>query len=338
MEISVPLGTVVAVRGDISSCVVDCVEEGTWVLVAHGGTGGRGNRSFATSAMQVPRLAEAGEPGETRQVELDYKMPCDVAILGLPNAGKSQLLNRLSDVQAKVADYPITTVEPIVGVVELKWRQYRLVELPALWATGQGTSAGTHIDLLKHAERAKVLLLCIDAASSSLMDNYSTMDTLVEAYGRGLPGKCRVVVLNKADLLDDSLPAEEVKDALESMGVECFLISALNGEGVQEAMIAVAAAVDSAPEAEAKPQQAPEATFKPQPKEAGVVVEREGSTFVVHCLQVERVVSGTDLGDWEARVQVMSYMERAGVQRALEKAGVRPGDTVWIGETEMQWE
>ena len=317
---------------------MEFLEEGGRELVARGGSGGRGNRSFSTPEIQVPRIAEAGALGETWSIDLDYKMMSDAAIFGLPNSGKSQLLNEVTESHAKVSDYPITTVEPAVGIADLNWRQYRMVEIPAQWAVGDTQARADYLGVLKHAERAKVLAICLDITSQPVEDDYFKVNAALNEYGGGLPEKRRIVVLNKVDLLDDIAQRESQKYRVEALGIKCYLVSALTGEGVKELLEAIATAVDEALATEATQQRIREVTLKPRPKEARVQVGKEGNAFVVRSHKVERIVAGTDMRDWEARVQVLNYMERAGVHRALEKAGVKAGDTVWIGNMEMQWE
>ncbi len=323
-EVRVPVGTSAVIKARGLSWVIDLVEAGSRVIVARGGAGGRGNKSFATATMQAPRIAEAGEKGDRRTVTLDYKSVSDVAIVGLPNSGKSTLLNRLSNARAKVAEYPVTTVDPIVGAVEYNWKQYGFVEIPSTWAGGE-------LKVLKHAERARALLLCLDGTQEDAANDYELIDEALRKYGRGLDTKRRIVSLTKSDLTDGIV------------GFECHdkhsvvQVSAETGIGVTEMLDKVITIVQEVPDECVTSEQPEETVHQPNPRDPGLVVERNRDAFVVRSEQIERLVSGTNMQDWEARAQVAALMERAGVQKALEKAGVKGGDTVIIGGKELEW-
>ena len=274
--------------------------------------------------MQTPRIAESGEKGERRIVKLNYKAVSDVAVVGLPNSGKSTLLNRLSNARAKVAEYPVTTVDPIVGAVEHNWQQYRFVEVPATWAGGD-------LKVLKHAERAKALLICLEGSKEDAIGEYGAIERALAAYGRGLETKPRVIALTKSDLNEEA-PEVELESRYPVRGV-----SGETGLGVTEMLDSVITVVKEVSEEGVTSIQPDVAFHRPAPKASAPVIERRGDAFLVRSEQIERLVSGTNMQDWEARAQLAAFMERAGVQQALEKAGVKQGDTVVIGGKELEW-
>ena len=337
LVIEVPLGSEVLMWVMGGKEGGDLLAVGDRIQVAHGGAGGRGNKSFSTATIQTPRIAEAGELGEVRELKLDYKVVADIAVLGLPNVGKSAVLNALAGVGLKVADYPLTTVTPQVGIFEQNWRQYRVVEIPSTWCSAGSGNRKAGRQMLKHAERAKVLLLCLDLTSESVVKDYSAVATALVQHGRGLADKPWVVVLNKVDRCSDKATIPELKREGSSMADPCYSVSSVTGEGLDGLVNALVTALEKSGPPEKNPRKPSIATWKPRPRYDRAVVERQGDVFVVRSPRVERLVAGTDVSDWEARTQLAIYMERAGVQQALEKAGVKPGDTVRIGGKELEW-
>ncbi|MFQ5933435.1 MAG: Obg family GTPase CgtA [Dehalococcoidia bacterium] len=269
---------------------------------------------------------------------LDYKILAAVAILGLPNSGKSTLLNNLAGIETKVAEYPLTTVEPVVGVVEKRWRQYRLVEIPATWWKRGDDKQRARDSVLKHSERAKVLLICIDSCSESPVEDYASIDGAIRRHGRGLPEKPRIIVVTKVDLSPEASALKGMAESFMPSPHSWHMISCITGQGLEELLKAALDLVEGSSSVEAPQSEARLVTFKPKPRREKAVVEKRGGLFVVRSDQVERLVAGTDLNDWEARAQLAAYMEKVGVQRALEKAGVKRGDTVRIGRAELEWQ
>jgi GTP-binding protein len=220
-----PVGTqVLDVDGQL---VADLAGSGARVVLARGGPGGRGNRRFATSTRQTPRFAETGLPGEERDFELRLKLLADAALVGLPNAGKSSLLRRISNAKPKVAEYPFTTIEPVLGTVDSDVRQLVVADVPGL-IEGASEGAGLGHEFLAHLERARVLVHVIDASEADPAERFEQIDRELETYGAGLAERPQVVVLNKVDLLP-STPALDVDDE-RIIGV--FETSAATGAGI----------------------------------------------------------------------------------------------------------
>jgi GTP-binding protein len=227
VELRVPLGTQV-LDGD-EQLVADLAGPGARVVLAQGGAGGRGNRRFATPTRQAPRFAETGLPGEEADFELRLKLLADAALVGLPNAGKSSLLARISNARPKVADYPFTTLQPVLGTVDSDERQLVVADVPGL-IEGASEGVGLGHEFLAHLERARLLLHVIDAAAGDPADAFAAIDHELEEYGAGLAERPQVVVLNKIDLLP-SPPSLGLDD---ERIVRVFATSCATGEGIQE--------------------------------------------------------------------------------------------------------
>jgi GTP-binding protein len=207
--------------------VADLAGSGARVVLARGGPGGRGNKRFATSTRQTPRFAETGLPGEERDFELRLKLLADAALVGLPNAGKSSLLRRISNAKPKVAEYPFTTIQPVLGTVDSDERQLVVADVPGL-IEGASEGAGLGHEFLAHLERARVLVHVIDASEDDAAERFRQIDHELDAYGAGLAARPQVIVLNKVDLLP-SPPALDVEDE-RIIGV--FETSAATGAGI----------------------------------------------------------------------------------------------------------
>ena len=227
IELQVPVGTQVFTEDQI---VADLAAPGARVVVARGGSGGRGNRHFATPTRQTPRFAETGLPGEEAELELRLKLLADAALVGLPNAGKSSLLRRISNARPKVADYPFTTLQPVLGTVESPdGRQLTVADVPGL-IEGASQGVGLGHEFLAHLERARLLLHVIDAAVAGPAEQFRQIDHELAEYGAGLDERNQVVVLNKIDLLPEHPPFELDDDRV----VGVFRVSAATGAGIEE--------------------------------------------------------------------------------------------------------
>jgi len=226
VELRVPVGT--QVLDEDEQLVADLAAPGARVAVVRGGAGGRGNRRFATPTRQTPRFAETGIPGEEAALELRLKLLADAALIGLPNAGKSSLLSRISNAKPKVAAYPFTTLQPVLGTVESDERQLVVADVPGL-IEGASEGVGLGHEFLAHLERARLLVHVIDAAAGDPAESFAAINQELEAYGAGLDERPQAVVLNKLDLLSEA-PTFETDDPRV---VRVFALSAATGEGVE---------------------------------------------------------------------------------------------------------
>jgi GTP-binding protein len=335
LEVRVPPGTQVSLE---DGSVHDLVVPGQRVVGARGGSPGRGNRRFATSVRQAPRFAERGLVGEERWVELRLKLLADVGLVGLPNAGKSSLLSRLTRAAPKVGDYPFTTLEPVLGTLDVGDRQLVLADIPGL-IEGASTGAGLGHEFLAHVERCRLLVHVLELAPLDGGDpeaNHAVVEAELAAHDSRLAALPRILVLSKADLV----PAEEAQRAAsawrERLGEEVPVVvtSSATLEGLDPLAVDLARRVPlqaPAPALDEADALAEHRVFRPAAG-AGFAVERVGDgAFRVSGEPVERLVARHDLENDEALAHVEGRLQRMGVIRALESAGFEPGDDVEIG-------
>lgn len=343
-EIPVPPGT--QARG-VDGSTIDLVEPGQRAVVARGGRGGRGNKRFATSTRQAPRFAERGTAGEADWIELRLKLLADVGLVGLPNAGKSSLLGRLTRAAPKVGDYPFTTTSPVLGTLDGEDRQAVLADIPGL-IEGAAEGAGLGHEFLAHVERCAMLVHLVEVAplEGDPVGNYETVRGELTAHGAGLERLPELVVLSKRDLL----PAERVEELLAEWrqrlgdGVLAVLaVSAATGEGLEELRGRILAALPQerpaappVPGAEPGEFEAEHRVYRPA-GEGGYWVEREDDGgFRVLGRGVELLFERHDVGNAEALAYLEQRLGEIGVIAALTRAGFEPGDDVRIGEHEFE--
>jgi GTPase len=328
-ELRVPVGT--QVFTDTGDLIADLAHPGARVVLAHGGHGGRGNARFASSTRQVPRFAEVGPPGDESDIELHLKLLADAALVGLPNAGKSSLISRISNAKPKVAEYPFTTLQPILGTVEAPdGRQMVVADVPGL-IEGASEGVGLGHEFLAHLERARTLIHVIDA-SLPADEQWRTIDAELGAYGAGLDERPQIVVLNKIDLVGvgSTEPTSSAGAGLAGAGAEqpdpvfdiddpritaVFRLSCATGEGLDDFRRRLFSLVPE-PEEEARSEDelADYLVYRPQPKARGWRLLRTEDGF--------RVL-GTPPSEEE-------------LERALRAAGAKDGASVEIGDEEFE--
>jgi GTP-binding protein len=265
LVIKVPLGTVVFLKEDEQEVLLaDLSQQGQKVLAAKGGKGGLGNVHFATSTNQAPRKATKGKPGEEHRIVLDLKLIADVGIIGYPNVGKSTLLAAVSKARPKIADYPFTTREPALGVVEVGMETFVLAEIPGL-VDGAHLGRGLGHEFLRHAERTKVLLHVLDGKSQSIIDDMNNLNRELALYKSEMAQKPQVVVVNKIDLPEVEARLTEIRQLFSSLGVKVYFVSAITGQGVSELVSETAKILDEIKEKDSG-SEAPMAVFRPKPR------------------------------------------------------------------------
>ena len=310
--LEVPVGT--QVLDEEERLVADLAHQGARVVVAHGGDGGRGNKHFATPTRQTPRFAEVGMPGDERTIELRLKLLADAAFVGFPNAGKSSLLTRISNARPKIAEYPFTTLSPVLGTVQAAdGRQLVVADVPGL-IEGASEGIGLGHEFLAHLERAKLLLHVIDASEGDADDRWRTIDAELAAYGAGLDERQQVVILNKIDLSPEP-PAFGIED---DRIVRVFRVSAATGAGVDElrrALFELVPQEEVVPELE-QTELVDFLVYRPQPARRAYRVFRTESGFRV-------------TGRPPAPAQL---------EAILKAAGAREGDEVQVGEETLEWQ
>jgi GTP-binding protein len=336
LTIDVPPGTLV--RAD-DGLTADLVRPGDSALVARGGRGGLGNTHFATSTQRAPRIAQKGEPGEERWLNLELKTIAQAALVGEPNAGKSSLLAATSAARPKIGNYPFTTLSPNLGVAEPSdefGEVFVLADVPGLIA-GAHLGAGLGHRFLRHVERAPILVHVVDASRGDALDAYETVRLELEEYKAEVGAKPEIVVANKLDLPGARDGFERLRAALPDRRV--VGVSTVTNEGIPQLLDAVAAALAELPEPEELSVDANVRVYRLAPEaEEGFSVERgAGGVYRVRGKRVERMVAMTDLNSEEGVDHLQKQLERLGVFEALERAGVEVGDTVSIGEWETEW-
>lgn len=232
--IKIPVGTQI-LSEDKEHVLLDFIKEGQTELFLEGGIGGRGNASYKSSTNRAPRQHQPGEPGEEAAIWLRLKLIADAGLVGLPNAGKSTLINTITNTKAKVGAYPFTTIHPQLGVVRHKGREFVLADIPGLIA-GAADGAGIGDRFLGHIERCKVLLHLIDATGDDPVEAWRTINRELEEYGAGLSDKKQILALNKGDLLDEELMASVADDLKAAGATEIYSISGATGEGLESVL------------------------------------------------------------------------------------------------------
>jgi GTP-binding protein len=331
LEVRVPPGTVVTDpdRGDRW----DLTEGGQRAVVARGGSGGRGNKHFATSTRQTPRFAEKGLPGQERWLELKLRLRADAGLVGLPNAGKSSLLARLTRAQPKIADYPFTTLEPVLGTLERDDRQLVLADIPGL-IEGASTGAGLGHEFLAHVERCRLLIHVLDLAPldrSDPVENHATVEAELREHSRELAELPRILCLSKADLV----PAEDVHSAVAEwrgcLDIPVFATSAATGEGLDALRDAIFEHVPAEDQQQIAAQQpATHRVYRPGEGDAFRVEKLGPGAFRVVGARIDRLMARHDIDNDEALRYLEERLRALGVIRALEAAGFEPGDDVEI--------
>ncbi len=334
VTIAVPVGTLVF-RVDENAAellLADLKVPGTRILVAKGGRGGLGNQHFATSVRQAPRFAERGEPGERHALRLELRLLADCGIVGVPNAGKSTLLSVVSAARPKIADYPFTTLEPQLGVVRIgDDDSFVMVDVPGLIA-GAHEGSGLGDQFLRHVERTRVLLHLLDGAKplDEILEDKAMIEAELAAWNAALIEKPMLLALNKIDLPS----ARESLEALRERFPEIRGISAATREGVRDAVLAVARAIESAPPPQVV---APPVARIELVAHDAFEIAREGDAFVVSGERVERLAAMTNFESDEALARFERALAKIGVEKRLRELGAREGDTVRIGPYEFTY-
>jgi GTP-binding protein len=342
MEIPVPAGTQASA---VDGSRVDLVTPGQRAVVARGGRGGHGNRRFATSTRQAPRFAEKGSGAEADWIELRLKLLADVGLVGLPNAGKSSLLGRLTRAAPKVADYPFTTLSPVLGTIEGEDRQAVIADIPGL-IEGAAQGAGLGHEFLAHVERCSMLVHLVDVAPTEgdPVVAYETVRGELAAHGAGLERLPELVVLSKRDLLPPAqveAAAREWEERLGDSVLGAFSVSSATGEGLDELrqriLVELPAIAPAAPAPDLDQGfEAEHRVYRPA-GEGGYWVEREDDgSFRICGRGVEMLFERHDTGNEEALAYLEQRLKEMGVIAALDRAGFEPGDEVRIGEHEFE--
>ena len=337
LRLDVPLGTLVT-DDATGALLADLAEEGAEVMIARGGKGGLGNSHFATSTNQAPRIAQKGEEAEERWIRLEMKLIADVGVVGFPNAGKSTLLASVSHATPKVADYPFTTLEPNLGVIDVGYDQFVLADIPGL-IEGAHRGVGLGHDFLRHIERTRVLIHLVDGSVDDPLQAFDAINDELELFDPALRQKPQIVTINKIDLEEVQERLPDLIAQFKAHGLTVHAISAATRSGVDELMRAALAmqVEERARELAETPPVDRVPVLRPTARETFQVTTEDGVLRVVG-KRVERTVAMTDLENPEALVFLRRIFDRIGVTKALVRAGVKPEDEVRIGKHSIEWE
>ncbi len=334
LVILVPPGTVVYDQ-NTDAVLGDLVAPGQRLVVCKGGRGGRGNQHFATANRQAPRIAEKGEPAEEKLIRLELKLIADVGIVGVPNAGKSSLLAALTNASPKIADYPFTTLEPNLGVVELdRDTRFVMADIPGL-IEGAHAGAGLGDAFLRHIQRTRVLVHLLDGLAEDPLLDFAQINSEMALFDETLAEKPQLVVLNKMDMPEVQEREKKVERAIRKRGYEFLTISALARTGLDEVVKKVAELLQTAP----SPREVTEMPIYravEDPRAFTITQVPEG--WKVTGASIERAASMTY---WEYEDSLRRFhhlLVTLGIDQALREAGVQQGDTVWIGDYELEWQ
>lgn len=334
--IRVPVGTIIK-DSETGELIADMVENGQQVIVAAGGRGGRGNPRFASATNKAPRVAEKGEPGAERWVNLELKLLADVGLVGFPNAGKSTIISRISAAKPKIADYPFTTLVPNLGVVRMPdGDSFVVADIPGL-IEGAHQGAGLGHEFLRHIERTSVLVHVVDMAGSDgriPVEDFETINRELEAYNAVLAKRPQVIAANKMDLPEAVANLEEFKSRLGEK-YEIYPVSAVTGEGLEPLLFKVAETLSVAGPVEPLVSDEEKITRVTDVKR--YVIHKENGVFVIGGREVERHYAMTDFANEDAVKRFLRIIKIMGIEEELRNLGVKNGDTVRVGKLEFDF-
>jgi len=338
--LTVPVGTMVSysLLVGADALVADLNEPGQQVVVARGGQGGLGNTHFTSSINQAPRIALKGRKGEQHSLILELRLIADIGIIGYPNAGKSTLLAAASAARPKIASYPFTTREPVLGVVEVGPSSAVMAEIPGL-IDGAHLGRGLGHDFLRHIVRTRILIHLIDGSSTTLIEDMMRVNMELTLFDSALAQKTQLVAVNKIDLPQVRSRLEAIRQEFNLVGINVYYLSAAIGEGVPELITEAVRVLGTMPDKTTVGAMAtPKKIFRPVTKKSEVRVYKEGELFVVESPEMERVILKGGAVGAGVPYQLRRQMSKLGVTRALEQAGVKPGDRVRCGDMEWEWD
>ncbi len=340
LVLTVPPGTAVY-ADETGELLADLVAVGQRAMVGRGGRGGLGNTHFKTSTHQAPKHAQKGEPGSEGWLRLELRLIADIGLVGLPNAGKSTLLAALTAATPKIADYPFTTLEPNLGVMDLgddDERRPTIADVPGL-IEGASMGAGLGHAFLRHVERTRVLVHVVDGAARDPAWDFRVIRDELEAHDPALLEKPTLVAFNKLDLpgARDAWPA--FRRARDKEGLTAVAISAETGEGLEALRVLVAERLPAIGDASEPPEPAGVVVHRIDAMGDGFSIDADADgAFRVRGARIERIATQTNFDVEESAERFQRDLARLGIDKELRRAGIRPGDTVRIGKAELEWD
>jgi GTP-binding protein len=338
-EVRVPVGTVVL--DENGNQLADLIDDSSRAVIAAGGKGGFGNAHFVSSRRQAPKFAEKGEPGDALTAVLELKMIADVGLVGLPNAGKSTLLSRVSNARPEIADYPFTTLTPNLGVVDIADKSLLFADIPGL-IEGAAQGKGLGHEFLRHIERTEVLIHVIDAYQPDVAQTYAVVKNELREHDLALAKRPEIIALNKTEGLDEAAikPLVARLKKVAPAKTPIFAISAQSGNNLKELLYEVESAVRQArqkSERRAKPAKKGLPVLRLPHTAASWQVEKVGDTFVVSGKNIEKFARRTDFTNDEAVQRLRDIMRKTGITHELSRQGVKADDKIKIGDAEFYY-
>lgn len=333
LYIKVPVGTVVK---DIKTgnIIADLTTDGQAVMVAKGGRGGRGNARFATAQKRAPQFCEPGEPPIERELFLELKLIADVGLLGMPNAGKSTLISRISSAKPKIADYPFTTLIPNLGVVKKRSGDgYVVADIPGL-IEGASEGVGLGHDFLRHVERCRFLVHLIDSTEENPFENYKKINLELKKHSEQLAGLYQIIALNKIDAIDDERRAE-LLNQFKEVSSDVFEISTVTGENLDKLLDFIGEKVDEIPKPETEIIVEEDLGAYNNDDSNFEIYKAAKDVYIIQGGKVERIAGVTDERNAEQVIRFQNIMKGMGIFDELNKMGIKDGDTIIIGHLEF---
>ncbi len=333
--IRVPVGTVVK---DIKNgnIIADLTEHEQKVLVAKGGRGGRGNARFATAQKRAPQFCEPGEPPIERELFLELKLIADVGLLGMPNAGKSTLISRISSAKPKIADYPFTTLIPNLGVVKKRSGDgYVVADIPGL-IEGASEGVGLGHDFLRHVERCRFLVHLIDSTEENPFDNYEKINLELQKHSEHLANLYQIIALNKIDAIDEDKKSE-LLEKFKKVSDNVFMISAVTGENLGKLTDFMGQKVDEIPKSETEIVVEEDINAYNNDDSSYEIFKVAKDTFIVQGGKISRLAGVTDERNAEQVIRLQNILKAMGVFDELSEKGIKDGDTIIIGHLEFAY-
>jgi len=333
LVINVPPGTMITDQ-DTHELVADLLDESQEIIVCKGGRGGRGNARFANSRDQAPRVAEKGAPGQERNLHLELRLIADVGIIGVPNAGKSTLLASVTRARPKIASYPFTTTEPNLGVAQLDDdTSVVLADIPGL-LEGAHSGVGLGFDFLRHIQRTRVLIHLIDGLADSPISDYAQINSELALFDPNLAKKPQIVAVNKMDLPDVQARWGELERDFKKKGISALAVSAATGSNVRALLFKAFELLQKTP-LEVPTSQLPVYHARADPRQ--FEVRRVSQGWRIAGESIERAAAMTYWENDESIRRFQRILEALGIDEELRKAGIKEGDTVMVGEYELEW-
>lgn len=336
IELVVPPGTVIT---DGDKVLADLEKPGDVAIVAHGGRGGFGNAHFISSIRRAPKMSEVGEPGESKELTLELKIVADVGLVGLPNAGKSTLLSVISNAKPKIANYPFTTLEPNLGVVDIDSSSFLVADIPGL-IEGASKGKGLGDEFLRHTERTKLLLHLVDSTSASITQDYKTIQGELKNYKVDLSAKPQIIVLTKIESVPKAeIPQKiaEISKASKVSQKNIHTISSVANYGLAELLRTVAKELLKIKQSEEKADK-DELPVIRLDESALWEVKKEGNKYIVTGKEIEGFAKRTNYDQYQSIQRLMDILKRKGITRQLIKLGAKPGESkVIIADKEIDF-